>query len=216
MKLESTIAVLALAAASALAGSWAHAQKLYRWVDDEGVVHYGDRVPPEYANRERAVLNDHGVAIDVEQRALTDEERASLEQQQRAEAEARAARAETARRDRMLLETYLSVADIETLRDNRLEMLEAQVTVTQIYLTDLEERLARLEANAARYKPRNDSDDAPDLPQDLAAEIETTRASIDSYRQMIVRTRDEQSRLETQFDRDIERFKELKGTARRR
>ena len=26
--------------------------RLYRWVDDEGVVHFGDQVPPEYADHE--------------------------------------------------------------------------------------------------------------------------------------------------------------------
>ena len=28
----------------------------YKWVDDKGVVHYGDRVPPDAVKRERAVL----------------------------------------------------------------------------------------------------------------------------------------------------------------
>ncbi len=35
----------------------------YRWVDDQGVVHYGDEIPPQYANRERTVLNGQGVPV---------------------------------------------------------------------------------------------------------------------------------------------------------
>src|SRR5690606_31407483 len=120
-------------------------------------------------------------------------------------------RAEVSRRDRMLLETYLSVTDIENLRDSRLEMLESQVTVTEIYLSDLNERLERLLADASRYKPYSEREDAPELPQQLAREIESTEASISSYRQTIERTRDEQAKLRSQFDSDIERFKELKG-----
>ena len=29
---------------------------LYKWVDKEGVTHYGDHVPPEYATQEQAIL----------------------------------------------------------------------------------------------------------------------------------------------------------------
>jgi hypothetical protein len=28
-------------------------EKLYKWVDENGIVHYGDHVPPEYAKNER-------------------------------------------------------------------------------------------------------------------------------------------------------------------
>ncbi|HYC08791.1 MAG TPA: DUF4124 domain-containing protein, partial [Steroidobacteraceae bacterium] len=30
----------------------------YRWVDEQGVVHYGDHIPPEYATQDRAILNN--------------------------------------------------------------------------------------------------------------------------------------------------------------
>src|ERR1700754_3407747 len=35
----------------------------YRWTDEQGVVHYGDRIPPQYATKERAVLNSQGVEV---------------------------------------------------------------------------------------------------------------------------------------------------------
>ena len=207
----NTLLRILLLATTALAVSAVSAQRLYRWVDENGVVHYGDRIPPEYADRDRTVLNSQGVAVDREEGVLTPAELEEIERQRALEAAARNARAEIARRDRMLLETYLSVADIENLRDSRLEMLESQVTVTEIYLSDLNERLERLLADASRYKPYSEREDAPELPQQLAREIESTEASISSYRQTIERTRDEQAKLRSQFDSDIERFKELKG-----
>jgi hypothetical protein len=201
-----------LLATAALSASVASAQRMYRWVDENGVVRYGDRVPPEYADRDRTILNAHGVPVAREEGALTDEERRELERRRAEEAAAREARAEVARRDRMLLETYLTVSDIERLRDARLEMLESQVTVTEIYLSDLTERLEKLRADAARYKPYNDSKEAPEIPEQLAIEIASTEASIASYRRTIEQTRGEQARLKEQFDSDIERFKVLKGT----
>jgi hypothetical protein len=196
----------------ALSAAGASAQRLYRWVDENGNVHFGDRIPPEYADRDRTVLNSQGVAVEREEGAVTETERAALERQQAQEAAEREARAEIARRDRMLLETYLSVADIESLRDSRVEMLESQVTVTELYLSDLTERLKKLRADAGRYKPYSDREDAPELPADLARDIARTEASIGSYQQSIERTRDEQIKLKSQFDSDIERFRQLKGS----
>ena len=199
------------AAALPVSGAFAQ-QRLYRWVDENGVVHYGDRVPPEYADRDRTVLNPQGIPVAREEGALTHEELEALQQQRAKEAAEQNEREEIIRRDRMLLATYLSVADIERLRDSRLEMLEAQVTVTELYIAELEERLRKLRADAARYKPYSDREDAPELPEQLAREIESTEASIASYRQRIERTREEQAKLRAQFDSDIERFKQLKGS----
>ena len=37
--------------------------KVYRWVDEKGVVHFGDAVPPQYADQDQTILNRRGVAI---------------------------------------------------------------------------------------------------------------------------------------------------------
>jgi len=51
------------------------AQKLYKWVDENGQVHYGDKVPPEYANQDRDVLNKRGMAIGHEEGTETPADR---------------------------------------------------------------------------------------------------------------------------------------------
>ena len=38
--------------------------KVYRWVDENGVVHFGDSIPAKYAELPKQVLNDHGVAVE--------------------------------------------------------------------------------------------------------------------------------------------------------
>ena len=95
------------------------------------------RSRPEYANLDRNVLNDQGVSVGFEQGEVTAEERAELERRAAVVEAERRSRLEVARRDRMLLETYLTVADIEDLRDRRLELLESQIKVTELYLSQL-------------------------------------------------------------------------------
>ena len=38
-------------------------RQTYKWVDDEGVIHYGDSVPPEFSELRKEVVNDHGVVV---------------------------------------------------------------------------------------------------------------------------------------------------------
>jgi Domain of unknown function (DUF4124) len=208
------LALLALVAFALPSASFAQSKegpKLYKWVDEKGVVHYGDSIPPEYAKRDRDVLNDKGVHVGFEEGEITDEERAAIARKEAAAAAVRAAKAEEARRDRMLLETYGSVSDIEDLRDRRLQLLDSQIKVTEAYLGNLRKRLVTLQEEASNYKPYTTRENAPHIPEKLALDISRTADSINGYEATLARTRADQEVLRAAFDKDIRRFKELKG-----
>jgi hypothetical protein len=207
----ATLLVVAAIALPSIGSAQAPAPRLYKWTDRDGVVHYGDKVPPEYANLDRSVLNDQGVRVGFEEGEVTEAERAVLAERERVLQEDRQAKAEIARHDRMLLETYLSVADIEDLRDRRLELLESQIKVTELYLSNLRKRLVGLQAEASEFKPYTTRPDAPQIPEDLALDISRTTASISLYEQTLARTRSDQQALRNSFDNDITRFREIKG-----
>jgi hypothetical protein len=186
-------------------------QKMYKWTDRNGVVQYGDKIPAEYANVDRNVLNEQGVQVAFEEGEVTAEERAVIEQRERELEAERAAKAAVARHDHMLLETYLSVTDIEALRDRRLELLESQIKVTELYLGNLRKRLIGLQSEAGDFKPYTTRPDAPQIPENLAVDIRRTTASITLYEQTLARTRSDQQKLRVSFNNDIARFRELKG-----
>jgi hypothetical protein len=186
-------------------------RKLFTWTDDKGVVHYGDSVPPEFANRDRNVLNTQGVRVGFEEGEVTEEERAELAKK-KAAADAEATRqAEIDRHDKMLLQTYITVADIEDLRNRRLELLESQIKVTELYLGNLRKRLVMLQEEATPFKPYNTDATAPQIPENLALDISRTTASINNYEKMLSKTRSDQMSLRASFNDDIERFRKLKG-----
>ena len=196
-----------------LAGAYLPAvgQTLYRWVDKDGVVHYGDSIPPEYATQDRDLLNSQGITVGSEQGEITPEERAEMDRIAAAEAAERDALMRQAQRDRMLLNTYLSVADIEDLRDRRLELIDSRIRVTEVYLSNLRNRLASLERDRGRYSPLSERKDAPPVPEDLVLDISRIEASIRLYEQTLNTTRDDRNQLYDAFALDIERFRELKG-----
>ena len=57
------VSALLLARLAARGRRPGNGRTLYKWVDDQGVTHYGDHVPPEYAGQEQHIINSQGVEI---------------------------------------------------------------------------------------------------------------------------------------------------------
>ncbi len=181
--------------------------QVYRWVDENGTVHFGDQIPPEYAPVERQVLNQYGVTLKTEKGLLSEEEVAA---EKKAAAE-RAAAIAAARRDEVLLSTYLSVEEIEALRNRRVELIDGQISITQNYLASLREKARELQAEADNYKPYSTDPDAEPIDEKLARELTDTLDSIAMYERTLADTRNRQGRVMLTFNADIARFRELKG-----
>ena len=197
--------LLALLAASAQAATTE--KKLYRWVDRNGQVHYADTIPPEYAEQDRDVLNRQGVLVGREEGLITEEEA-------RAKAAAdKAARDEQKRklRDRVLLQTYQSVAEIEVLRDRRLELVDAQLTIQEQSLANLRTKRVQLEKLALRYKPDNKSAGAPALPEELTLDLRRSATDIGTQQENLVKRRVERETIRLNFEADIKRYRELRA-----
>src|SRR5207248_11071563 len=110
----------------------------YRWVDENGVVHYGDHIPPQYAAQDRAVLNAQGVEVRHFDAQKSPEQAA-------ADARERATQIKQRQHDAFLITTYTSVKDIEALRDGRLEQLNGQRIAAHQDVARLRTRLAPLQ-----------------------------------------------------------------------
>ena len=106
--------------------------RLYRWVDNDGNIHYSDHVPPEYSELGHYVLNSQGIKVDVIAGEKTAEELVEIRRLAALKAELQREREAAALRDRVLLSTYLSVDEIQDLRDRGVELLAGQIRVTEI------------------------------------------------------------------------------------
>jgi hypothetical protein len=127
------------------------------------------------------------------------------------EAEANRRAKDEAAHDRVLRDTYSSVADIEHLRDQRFEQRESQIKLTEVNLNHLRKRLADLQAEASNYKPYSTREDAPQVPEVVARDLSQTTSAIFESEQDIARMRGDQAAEKKAFDDDIARFRELKS-----
>ena len=203
--LFSTIALLLLLPLAASATE--KAQKLYRWVDSDGVVHFGDSIPAEYTDLERHVVNNHGITVDVMRAKRTEEEIA----EERRQEDLRIARDVQRRQDQALLATYLSIDEIVLHRDRRVELFQAQARVTELYLSNLKRRLDSLEEEASLYRPYSVDPDAEMIDPDLAGDLVTTKDTIERHQANLQRFHDDEQNILARFDGDIDRFRKLKG-----
>ena len=200
---------LLLVAALVLMPLGAGAQKgsLYSWVDDDGVRHYGDRIPPEYADKPKQVVNEHGVTVGhIEGKKTPEEleaERIAKEVAEKMELQKRA--------DQALLATYINVNEIEMHRDRRVELFQAQARVTELYLRNLRRRLDRLQGDAGRFKPYNSDPNAATIDPGLVEDIKETEAAIARHVFNLKKYRQDEQQIKARFQIDINRFMALKG-----
>ena len=180
------------------------AGEVYRCRDERGQYVYGQSIPPVCMNQDVEVVDKTGRVVRVVPGPISMQE---VEAQKAAEEAAKAA----AQRDRTLLATYLSVADIERLRDQRLGLLEQQSLVTEQYIANLRERAARLVTDVQKYRPYSDRPKAVPLPDHLAEEMVNTVKSLQVYEEELAKNTAERDRLRGEFEADIQRFRQLKG-----
>ncbi len=181
--------------------------KLYRWVDSEGVVHYGDSIPAEYAELERQVVNEHGITVDVMHAKKTEEELAEDARLEELRVQAELQR----RQDMALLATYLTIDEIVMHRDRRVELFQAQARVTELYLRNLQRRIDGLRDEALKFRPYSEDPDAPMIDPDLADDIQSTKSTIERHEENLRKFEADEQNIVARFDGDIDRFKKLKG-----
>jgi len=206
-RILASVVILLLAGKAVLAAEG----EMYRWVDDKGVVHFADSIPPEYSKIDRDVLNQSGIKVGKLDGEKTDQELA--EEQRIAELRETEQKniEKAANRDRVLLTTYLDVDEIERLRDRRVELMDGQIRVTEIYLKNLRTMLVKLQREAEPYRPYNVDPDAPPINDKLARELSNTLNSIILYEKNLSGARSQQLSSVAKFAADIERFRTLKN-----
>jgi len=192
----------ALAAVNVASGGNDKGSVAYRWVDEQGVVHYGDRIPPQYAQKEHSVLNSQGVEVGRSEAQKTPEQLA-------AEERIREGVIRQKQHDSFLMTTYTSVKDIEALRDQRLGQLQGQRVAAEQYVEGLHTRLGTLQKRAMTFKPYSSRSDAHRMPDDLAEDLVRTLNELHTQSNVLVTKGEEETTLKQQFQADIERYQEL-------
>lgn len=186
---------------AALAPASALAEKLYRYVNDSGVVVL-DRlgVPPEFVAKGYEVLNEQGRVIEVVPPAPSEEEM-KLILQERARAQS----------DVQLRRLYSTPADVERAKQRKLKELDGMIGIAQGNLESLYAQQTALQSQAAAQERAGRA-----VPAHLVGQIENLKSEQENLRRRIEHYRENRKQIIISFDSDRDRLKELIERERRR
>ncbi|HSS69218.1 MAG TPA: DUF4124 domain-containing protein [Casimicrobiaceae bacterium] len=204
----NAIAAFAVVAALVLCPSGRLAAATYKWVDDQGVVHYSDKVPPEAVDKGATVLDKQGRATKKIEAAPTPEQikaKAAAEEQQRELAKSLEAQA---RRDRALLQSYTDEAEIDIARNRALATINTQIKSAQGYSVELTRQQQELKKKKAGYG------DKP-VPIELERELNTVDVELSRQTSLIKQKTEESGAVNAKYDADKQRWREIKADPQR-
>lgn len=196
MALPATALLLGSMQAKAAGSTKSTSSSIVKWVDEKGVTHYGDSLPPQYSGRDNSVINSQGILIKRNQSVKAGEksqDEASLDEQ---------------RRDRALLATFTTEQEIDLARDRNMQMDNTALQSLQQRLQNAKSHLAANQKIADGFVKRKQA-----VPADLTNDLKNNEAEIAKIEEQISQRRKSMQATQKRFDDDKRRFGELKAKA---
>lgn len=202
--------VIAAGLAIVVISAPAFAGNIKKWVDENGVTHYGAVVPPQYMDRKHEELDEHGIIKKRHERAPTAEEIEKEKALAALRAEQQKLLEEQQERDRILLSLYRNEDDLVMARDGKITQLDGQIKLKHGDIRRLKNRLSEFQADAAATERSGKQ-----LNERQKANLESTQRSIEKSYAMILAKEDEKRATLESYDYDLTRFRQLRqGGAR--
>ncbi len=182
--------------------------EFFRCHDEHGQAHFGDSMPAECVGLDTEVLSARGNVVRMIDGTKSLEDKAARKSADDAE---KKAKTDAELRDHMLIDTYLSVADIERLRDQRVDLVKGQLTIDEQTLVAILDRQTNALNQVQHFRPYSTAANARSMPDNLVADMVSLANSIRITEERIAAKRTEMQDLQAKFTSDVLRFKELKG-----
>lgn len=184
------------------------------WTNNDGVRECGNVVPPEYAQKSHREVTEHGITVSTTSRAKTKEElrieREEAARQAAIRAEENRKLRERQTKDRVLLSTFTTEKELEIAHQGQVAAIDIRIGHTERIIAQLEQTLGQLRAQAAKLERGGKK-----ITPDLKTRIAKTEQQIQDRRRFIENRRTQKATLAAQYDQDLNRYRELKGTSKK-
>jgi len=181
-------------------GFMPHAQaegsgRIVKWKDEKGVTHYGDSIPPQYADRDNALMNKQGITVQHNTPNAPHVDQA-----------AESAKLEQSKKDRALLGTFTNASEIDLTRDRNLEPeLLALKNLQQ------DKAIAQKKVEQSELAASNFSKAKKPVPANILDELHTNKDALAKIDQRISERQQTINNIQKRFDDDKKRYLTLKG-----
>lgn len=194
--------------AAVVCAPFAHGQSIYTCTDAKGRKITSDRPIAECLDRDQTELNDSGMVKRIVKPTMTAVERAAYEEKINQELSEQNRRSEERRKNRALVARYPNQTAHDRERKDALSSLDAATASAQTRLTNLRTQSKKLDEEMEFYKK-----DPSKAPPRLKQQINDNKASIEAQLRFLEGQKEEAKRINTRFDRELEKLNELWGAA---
>lgn len=180
--------------------------KMYKWVDEDGQMHFGDKIPAKYLVKEHQEINSRGITTKHREAAKTAEEKAEEKRLANEKKKADLLAKKKRQRDRVLLDTYTTERDLVVARDSRLEAVNSQIKLAETIISDSNKKIEAMDKKITELKASD-----REVPINLNERIESERQQVKVQTVVMESHIKRQNEIADQFNGYIERFKVLKA-----
>jgi uncharacterized protein DUF4124 len=170
-------------------------KRILKWVDNQGVTHYGDQMPPTAAGKSNQVINKQGVVVQQNNQPSVN----SVQEKNKKEI------LEQERKDSVLLASYTTADEIDLARKRNLEMENATITALKSQKTNVDDRLNRNIASAQAFVDKKQA-----VPDYLKEEISLAKVESEKFDNNISHHQQILEKINQQYDAEKARFIALK------
>lgn len=174
------------------------------WTNAEGNKECGDKVPPEYSKTGHEVRSEEGVVVDQVDGAASPEEIQRLRAEQAAAEQQRMEAEKQRRLDEVLLQTFSEESDIVRSQEDKVSILEGQITLAGERIKKLKAQLEKIQERVKVYQEKEQ-----DIPASLVKGEISAQNQIDDNNKFITDKRLEQEQIVESHQAQLARFREL-------
>jgi benzoyl-CoA reductase/2-hydroxyglutaryl-CoA dehydratase subunit BcrC/BadD/HgdB len=177
--------------------------KMYKWVDENGQMHFGDKIPQKYMEKEHDELNERGMKVKHKEAEKTAQEKA---EEQRLEEERKKAAIEAEKKkklDRVLLDAYDSESDLIVARDSRLDAVASQIHLSEAIISESNKKIESMEIQVAEIKASG-----REVPNNLYESIAIEKQQVASQTRVMESHKKRSVEISEKYNDYIKRFRD--------
>ena len=197
-------AAACFAAWLALGALPAVAAGMYKWTDDQGIVHYSDQMPVDAVNKGGTVFDKQGRQIKKIDPTLTPAQIKAKEAEDERLRQLAKTQEEKLRRDIALTHSYTSEEEIDFARSRALLAIESQLKAAETYIADLTKRQQELKRDKLAYGTKP-------VPGTLDTELTGIDEELARQDKVLAQRRAEIAAINAKYESDKQRWREIRA-----
>jgi hypothetical protein len=181
----------------------------FKWVDEKGVTHYGDTMPPDDSRRGGAQIDQRGQVIKKYDAVLTPEQLKARDAEITKQKELDKQREEQRRRDLALVNAYTGEQEIDLARDRYTQSIDTIIHNAEERIKNNDATIANLHSQLQAFTAQH-KDGSPRDPLPLIQELQRIKAQQPALEAAIGALQKEREQVIMRFAQDRQRFLEIK------